>query len=542
MSTGEPSGQSWIEIAFTYAWWLTGDDEKAETAVRAAAGAAGSASPRTRTEVALEAVRAHVGRDVAMGGAAEIALLHDVAGMRLPRAAAIAGVSGTDAPALLAKGRLEALATAPDVTVEHPDRLGGLAVGNRRDASHARQCASCRRVSELLNEGRDELIAIATVAPPAQLVAELAPAAIPGTPGDEPPAEQEPPEQGAPAHPDAPEPEPVSVEEADPGQAVRPEGAVAALPGEAHEPEPDRAAGVGPDDAAATPPEASPVDQVPDTQATVPEPAPAQDEPSEPAESEAVTDVERPPVGVDGPALPGDDALPDDEDDAAEDRASGGAQEPDRGVGDHEDRDREADDDGHLDADDEEEEDDEDEPRSRVGLLLVVLGVAILVVAALLWVFRAEPDAGAPDPSEPAVASSVGGGASEPDPAQGTAPTEASTRPSEATGAGGDGFQISAAGVVLAGQDEPAPSGQTLSADDPISLAVEYRRARDGVRLEAEWTVGGELYRAPTVTLTKSGRHTFVNPVPAGGWPPGEHHVILITDGGVVGSIDFRVE
>lgn len=160
-------------VAFTYAWWLTGDDEQAAAAIRAAA----TEQPELWSDDALPELLAAVRRIAAplatMCPASELALLHDGQGLALDRAAELCEVPAAEARTELAHGRLEALAETVVEPFEHPERLGGLAVGNPPDVAHARTCPSCADASALLRKGREELTALPEVAPPVGLVEAL---------------------------------------------------------------------------------------------------------------------------------------------------------------------------------------------------------------------------------------------------------------------------------------------------------------------------------------------------------------------------------
>lgn len=154
--------------AFTYAWWLTGDKQMAAAAVRAAAESPDvlAAGYDDRLAALLREVRAAAVPAPTMCPASEVALLHDVHGLELEDAAAVAAVDAADARTELAHGRLEALTETVIDACEHPERLGGLAVGNPPDVAHARQCRSCGRARELLDRGRAELRDFADVTGP----------------------------------------------------------------------------------------------------------------------------------------------------------------------------------------------------------------------------------------------------------------------------------------------------------------------------------------------------------------------------------------
>ncbi|MBA2318773.1 MAG: hypothetical protein H0V93_13490 [Euzebyales bacterium] len=139
-------------VAFDYAWWLTGDDDRAAAAVRAAL-----ARPADRLAGLLGDVRRAAIDVPSMCPASELALLHDRARLPLPDAAALVALDADEARAELAHGRLEALVETVDTAFAHPERLGGLAVSNPADVAHARTCDSCATARGALRRGRDAL-------------------------------------------------------------------------------------------------------------------------------------------------------------------------------------------------------------------------------------------------------------------------------------------------------------------------------------------------------------------------------------------------
>src|SRR5688500_11744272 len=118
-------------VAYTYAWWMSGEEDTAAAAVRSAlrADTPADASPG-QTQIALvRAVRDALGDTPWMFPACQVALLHDGRGLPLDEAADIAGVTPDDTTIALAQGRLEALLESVRDPFEHPQRLGGLATG-----------------------------------------------------------------------------------------------------------------------------------------------------------------------------------------------------------------------------------------------------------------------------------------------------------------------------------------------------------------------------------------------------------------------------
>ena len=142
-----------VEVAYDYAWWLTGDDDQAARAVQ-------TFERITDLPDALATIRLNAIDERTMCPASELALLHDRALLPLDQAARIAVVPEADARTELAHGRLEALEATVDSAFVHPERLGGLAVANPADVAHARTCDDCASALESLREGRAALEAI----------------------------------------------------------------------------------------------------------------------------------------------------------------------------------------------------------------------------------------------------------------------------------------------------------------------------------------------------------------------------------------------
>lgn len=185
--------------AYTYAWWLTGDDDAAVRALEAAFARLADSAERDASAltVLMQGVRAHLGDLRPMCPASELALLHDGLDVELDAAAELAAIPAGDVTVQLAHGRLEGLLETVREDFDHPERLGGLAVGTPADIAHARQCPSCARVRTLVERGRNELREVVGVSAPPGLLAGL----VAGTRGAAPPAP--PPARPAPA-PEAP--------------------------------------------------------------------------------------------------------------------------------------------------------------------------------------------------------------------------------------------------------------------------------------------------------------------------------------------------
>lgn len=165
--------------ALVYAWWLTGEEEAARDVAASVAASArlATAGDDDRLPTLLREVRAAAPART-MCPASELALLHDAHGLALDAAAALVGVDEADARVELAHGRLEALPETVLDPFTHPERLGGLAVGNPADVAHARQCPSCEEARRLVERGRGELLDLAAEAVDGALGA--APAETPG--------------------------------------------------------------------------------------------------------------------------------------------------------------------------------------------------------------------------------------------------------------------------------------------------------------------------------------------------------------------------
>jgi len=207
------------EVAFTYAWWLTGDTESAEAAVQRAVAELnleGSQEPG-RAQL-LAAVRTNAIEQPTMCPASELAVLHDSQGLDLIEAAHLLALDPNDATTQLANGRLEALPETVREPFAHPERLGGLAVSNPSDVAHARRCDSCATAARLLDQGRDALREIPAPATPSALQALWSAAAVEG---EAPDAAEAPVAEEVPAAEEAPDdesedltpPEPESVPE-----------------------------------------------------------------------------------------------------------------------------------------------------------------------------------------------------------------------------------------------------------------------------------------------------------------------------------------
>ena len=160
------------ELAYTYAWWLTGDEARARAAVLAAVARpeVPGADDALRVENLLRRVRAAAIEQPTMCPASELALLHDGMGLALDSAAGLAMIDSREARTELAHGRLEALGAQDQVNVVEPERLGGLAVGNPADVAAARQNPALGELRRLILQGRDELVSVSRVVVPDEVL------------------------------------------------------------------------------------------------------------------------------------------------------------------------------------------------------------------------------------------------------------------------------------------------------------------------------------------------------------------------------------
>jgi hypothetical protein len=405
-------------VAYTYAWWMTGEDDAAVAALRDALSVPDPAedSDEARLVALVTGARASLGELRAMCPASELALLHDGLGVPLQPAAELARVSADEATVQLAHGRMEALQETVRRPFAHPERLGGLAVANPPDVAHARQCKSCERARTLIERGRGELREVVSVSAPqgalARLVAEAAPAAA-ATAGDV-----------------------VSVHDV----LDEPRGYAVA----------------GDDVAELVPPAEAPVDEEPE---------------------------------------------------AAEEAAAPG--------------------------------------RRRAGLALAGAGLVTFCVLVVVLIASGGQEAPTTGGEQPAVSTAPDAAGDEDPGEQRTAPAAQPDGTEETFGPETperDGFGVTAVGVVAPGTNELAASGERLGRRDPLRVAVDYDNATEGVTLEGIWRVDGEPHeRFGAVVSGQSGRHVWGRPVPAEGWPPGHHRIVITADGAVVGAVDFRI-
>jgi hypothetical protein len=499
-------------VAFTYAWWLTGDDAAAEAAV---AEAARTLPADTDDEVRLAALLASVRRIAApqptMCPASELALLHDAQHLPLDTAARLVGIAPEDSTAQLAHGRLEALLESVTEPFAHPERLGGLAVGNPPDVAHARTCDSCSDAAALLRRGRSELAALPEIPAPTALLASGRAGAA-----------------GA-ADPDA---------AADPDDAADPDGEVDAV--DAKDPAGSQPASPDPGPA----PTGDPTEDAP-TDAAGPgrDPEPAADPAADPAGASPDPVAEEPAPAPPRAAFVFDDVSQIDV--SLEHEPEGGAEASSR-------------------------------RSALVGVGAVAIGVILLLITALTGGREAAPEQGPPgveaeqpggpgttrpltrpdapppldlDLEQPDPAST----ASADDTPDAPAPTDAAPEPAPDAATEDDlapaedpapdaGFSVTAVGVLPAGQRTAQPTGAAIAPADALRVAVRYSGAAEGVSLTAAPELPGEQAEALTVVLSSQrSNHTFLWPAPPEGWAPGRHTIPLLADGELVAVVDVTV-
>ena len=470
-------------VAYAYAWWMTGDDDAAATALREALRSPDPGGGEA-VEVALaRGVRRHLGDLRAMPPASELALLHDGFGLPLAAAAELARVPAAAAPGELARGRLEALLETVREEFRHPERLGGIAVGAPEDLGHADQCRSCGKARVLIERGATELGQVSSVSAPPGLLARSVAEAASG-------------EAAAPA--EVPGPAGAVAAEADASDTIAVHDV---LDG------PGDYAVAGDDvlDGRDTPPEAP--DEIvlddADVEITIVDqgpPAPVEDPAPPPlapaADTETLPEAPAPPEPA--PIAPAE---------APEEPAEGLVPTtPGR--------------------------------RRAAGLLAGAGVVTASVLIGVLIVSGGDEDPGtAPDGEQPAVETSEevserprdGGAQATDDP---FGPQTGERR----------GFAVTTAGLLLSGEETVAPSGTVVAPDEPLRIAVAYEKANRGVELKALWRIGDRVFqRLEALVTARSSRHVWGVPVPPDGWPVGAHRIVITADDNVAGAIDFRV-
>ena len=542
-------------VAYTYAWWLTGDDDAATGALRQALARPDPAGDDADVALALlQGVREHLGDAAPMCPSSELALLHDGLDVALADAAPLARVDPADAPASLAHGRLEALVETVREDFDHPERLGGLAVTNPPDTAHARQCPSCARARTLLDRGRAELREVAPVSAPAGLLATLVRHAAAATP---PAVVQTPPQARAPV---VVEPPAATPETQAPAPAA--EEPPAATP-ETQAPAP----------AAEEPPAAPPETQAPAPAAGEPPaapqetqaPAPAAEAPAEAEAGEAPADA--PPQAPQAPEAPEvelDEAPPVDEAPPAADLDSEAVEQPDvivlpdtapvdLAVGEP----AVTVPDDLADLREGEGVEDAEAPARRPHVPMtpgrrtaagVLVGAGVITLSILVGVLAAPSDEGerevAEQTEQPAIAEPSEEATQEAGPGRGNNRDEDESEGFGPPGRGRRAFAIVSAGLLLSGDDELAPSGTRVDRDEPLRIAVDYQNAQRGVSLAAIWRVDDDedaFQRLRAIVSSRGSRHVWGVFPPEGGWPLGTHRVVITADQAVVAAVDFAV-
>lgn len=493
-------------VAYAYAWWMTGDDDVAATALRQALAAPDPAESgdEARLVALVRGIRAALGDVRAMPPASELALLHDGFGVPLAPAAELAMVPARETGIHLAHGRLEALLETVREDFRHPEHLGGLALGTAEDLAHAEDCRSCGRARVLIERGRSELEQVSSVsAPPgllATLVAEAPTAVQPDAeavaPTGAPEAQPEAPEADATVEPEVPA-ETLAVHDIIEGPA---DYAVAGddvltgrdLPDAPDVPDvPEAADEIVLDDADV---EITIVDEGP---AAPTESAPPLSE--EPVDEQVVDLVPPPPAPVEAPTPV--QAPPEVPEEPAEDLLP---TTPAR--------------------------------RRAAGLLAGAGIVTACVLVAVVIGSGGDEDPTTPPATEQPV---VNG-----DPTERARPSQRATDdPFGPPNGERPGFSVTSAGLLLSGTEEVAPSGITVDPQEPLRIAVAYEKANRGVQLRALWRVDDKVFRRlEALVSSRSSRHVWGVPVPEDGWPQGAHRIVITADDSVAGSIDFTVQ
>lgn len=493
-------------LAYTYAWWLTGDEQSARTAVLTAMDRpeVPGADAHLRTEILLRRVRAAAIQQTTMCPASELALLHDGMGLALDSAAGLAAIDSREARTELAHGRLEALGPGVEVEVVEPERLGGLAVGNPADVAAARQNPKLGRLRELILQGRDELVSVAKVEVPESFMAVVAQRRA---------AEQE-------------------SRAADGGlvSTGTVEG-VAEVYGPVDE---------GPtDDGMAAGHVGEGTVEV-DVSALLEPPTPGADAPEDGDEPDRVEvpAAEADPVPAVEEDVPPDQDLHQDAEEVDLSHQVGDAPPPLGRPG-----------------------------EGVTSWFWVVVGV-VLIIGVVLVLSQlgggdegdieevptlevpvatddpptAAPTADGPDPSE----------ADEPtpgeDPAATASPSPAASSGEDLTGedpAGEDpALAVQGTGVAVGIGADPVDGAPTADPFDPVSFEVTYSGAAEGDRLEAVWTVDGQPYGTEELVLLADATVSrFSRQTPLEGWPVGTHLLELTVPGSdeVLGTLSFVV-
>lgn len=463
--------------AYTYAWWLTGEDDVAVAAIRAAFDRLGSADERGERPltVLMQGVREHLGDVRPMCPASELALLHDGLDVELGPAAELAAIPASDVTSQLAHGRLEGLLETVREDFDHPERLGGLAVGNPPDIAHARQCPSCARARTLVERGRNELREVVAVSAPAGLLAGL----IAGAP-----------------QPEAP-PAPVTEEPAAP-VTEEPAAPVTDDPAAVAAPETGAAADVAPPDVEA-PAEAdteAPTAEAPDTEAPAAgaETDVADVEVEEPAEAD-----ELPPTGeefMQRPALlrpePAKRQVP------------------------------------------------TTPARKRTAGVLAGVGLLVLfALVTALFAMGSQRRTPAPQAEQPAMGDQDDQSTPQTDPGDDAETEPPSFGPDGGNNGGfsvaGAGLLRSGGDEFAAPGAEVDPNEPLRLAVD-YRNAVEGVPVSAVWRVDGE-----PFLRLRAVLAGTSSRHVWGLPVPPEGWPPGAHRVLITTEDGLAAAIHFRV-
>lgn len=550
-----------VSLAYTYAWWLTGSADAARDAVSAALARPDvpGADAELRRDILLRRVRAAAISTPTMCPASELALLHDALGVALDSAAGLARIHPLDAQTELAHGRLEALDADAEaaVTVVEPHRLGGLAVGNPADVAAARQNPALAALREMILEGRSELLALSPVQPPTAVMALADPdvddAATTG--GVHVPLVVAPQRDDRAA--ESARPEGVEAPAQEGVAASAPEVAAPAPEGEVEEEAPAR---LGLDTAEIPTPPSVPAEDAPAIAAEA-EVADVE-EPLDEAElpeivdnraAERIAPAEEPSPPVEPPAATDESAAAfapgwiDEEDPDLRERVEDAVAahvEPAAPPPEEEQLEREEVDLSHAVSREPVPLGTPGESHARGWILVGVL--AVLVAATLLFTsLESEP---ASDPSPPPTAAgsdAAAANAATPDDT-GSAQDAGTPEPAQDAEVPDAPLTVTAVAVTVGLDGRPDPDNPLAGPFEPISVIVSYTGAEDGDTLRVSWTVEDQPFGEEQQVGLSPARtaQAFALPVPADGWPAGQHVLTLRGPTGALtlGEARFRVE
>jgi hypothetical protein len=83
-----------------------------------------------------------------------------------------------------------------------------------------------------------------------------------------------------------------------------------------------------------------------------------------------------------------------------------------------------------------------------------------------------------------------------------------------------------------------APTSPT----EPARITIAYENGGAGATLLATWTLDGQPFRSLRVILTRGGGERVITSLPPpGGWPPGEHRIVLSDGSSQVAEVAFHM-